>query len=291
LLDSARNMLLKARSGRIRPQLDDKVLLGWNALMNTAYSRLYASLQDRHYLDIAVRNMEFLLKAFDAGEQGLYHTYKNEIARYPAFLDDYAFLIEALIQLQEVSGDLSYIDKAVEFTELLITGFSDEESGLFFFTRKGQEDIIVRKKDIYDGAIPSGNSTMCWNLYYLGMVSGNQRWIDRSLRMISSLAEVVKKYPTSFGVWATNMQAFTFSVPEIALIGEGADNLRKEILGTYIPNRIFQSSPTENSRYPLLAGKPESSDPLIYLCKNYSCQNPVREVKQLIRQLKDVDKL
>jgi hypothetical protein len=111
------------------------------------------------------------------------------------------------------------------------------------------------------------------------------------MRMISSLAEVVKKYPTSFGVWATNMQAFTFSVPEIAVIGSGAEELKKELLSTYIPTRIFQSSPSENSRYPLLAGKPESSNPLIYYCRNYSCQNPVREVKQLIQQLKHVDKL
>jgi uncharacterized protein len=235
--------------------------------------------------------MAFLLKAFDAGKDGLHHTFKNNTARYPAFLDDYAFLIEALIQLQEVTGDQNYIDKAIQFTETVIAGFSDQETGFFFFTPEGQEDIIVRKKEIYDGAIPSGNSTMCWNLYYLGMVAGKQVWIDRSLRMMSSLVEVVKKYPTSFGVWATNMQAFTFSVPEIALIGASADNLRKEILATYIPTRIFQSSQTENSRYPLLAGKPESSDPQIYLCKNYSCQNPVREVKQLIRQLKDVEKL
>jgi len=87
------------------------------------------------------------------------------------------------------------------------------------------------------------------------------------------------------------MQAFTFSVPEIAVIGPGVEKLKIELLSAFIPTRIFQSSIAENNRYPLLAGKPESNDPLIYLCKNYSCQYPVREVKQLIQQLKDVDKL
>jgi uncharacterized protein YyaL (SSP411 family) len=255
--------------------------------MNSAYSRLYASLNEQHYLDIAVRNMEFLLKAFTGGQGEYFHTYKNQIARYPAFLDDYAFLIEALIQLQEVTGNQYYIEKAVDLTEKVIAEFSEEGTGFFFYTREGQPDIILRKKEVFDGAVPSGNSTMCWNLYYLGILTGNQAWTARSLRMMSGLAEVVKKYPTSFGIWATNLQAFTFSVPEIALIGAGADTLRKEILGTFIPTRIFQSSPEENSRYPLLAGKSASSDPLIYLCKNYSCQSPVREVKQLIKQLKE----
>jgi uncharacterized protein len=291
VLDNARSILLNARAGRIRPQLDDKILLGWNALMNSAYTQLYVSLQEQHYLDIAIQNMEFLLKVFQGGQGEYFHTYKNKTARHPAFLDDYAFLIEALIKLQEATGNQYYIEKAVDLTEKVIAEFSEKETGFFFYTREGQGDIILRKKEIYDGAVPSGNSTMCWNLYYLGLLLGNDVWKERSIRMISALAEVVKKYPTSFGIWATNMQAFTFSVPEIALIGAGADDLRKEILAAYIPTRIFQSSPAENSRYPLLAGKPASSDPLIYLCKNYSCQNPVREVKQLIKQLEDIDKL
>ncbi|HSB93460.1 MAG TPA: hypothetical protein VLC28_10095, partial [Flavitalea sp.] len=290
-LAESRQTLLNRRSERVRPQLDDKVILGWNALMNSGYSRLYAALQQQHYLDIAIRNMDFLLGAFDGGQRGYFHTYKNGIARHPAFLDDYAFLIEALIQLQEVTGNQFYIDKAVELTERVIREFSEDGTGFFFYTPEGQQDIIVRKKEIYDGAVPSGNSIMCWNLYYLGTLVEKPEWKEQAIRMMSALAEVVKKYPTSFGVWATNLQAFTFSVPEIALIGAGAGPLRQEILATYIPTRIFQSSPSENSRYPLLAGKPASSDPLIYLCKNYSCQNPVREVKQLIRQLEDIDKL
>jgi len=290
-LNIARGKLLQARAGRIRPQLDDKILLGWNALMNNALSKVYGALGDARFLDLAVQNMRFLLRAFDDGQNGLAHTYKNGSARYPAFLDDYAFLIEALIQLQEVTGDPEYLDRAAELAKTVVDRFSEEGTGFFFFTPEGQQDMIVRKKEIYDGAIPSGNSTMCWNLYYLGLVTGNIEWVNRSARMMSSLAEVVKKYPGSFGVWATNMQAFTFGVSEIAVVGEHFHLVTKEIIRNFIPDRILQAAPSAVSRYPLLANKPESNNPLIYLCKNYTCQNPVREVNQLLMQLKFVRKL
>ena len=290
-LEELRAKLLSEREKRVRPQLDDKILLGWNALMNSAFTKLYAVFGEAHYLEVAEKNLQFLLRAFrNADTGGLFHTYKNGQAKYPAFLDDYAFLIEALILLQEVTGKQEYLEQAREWLLHVLDRFS-EENGFFYFTPEGQEDIVVRKKEIYDGAIPSGNSTMCWNMFYLGVVFDRSDWVARSRQMAGSLEEVIKKYPTSFGVWATNLQAFAFGVPEIALVGPNNLPLRKQILQTLIPTKIFQSSPTENNRYPLLAGKPEMQDPLIYLCKNYTCQNPVREVNQLIMQLENVDKL
>ncbi len=107
---------------------------------------------------------------FTQDELKFFHTYKKEVARYPAFLDDYAYLIQALIHLQEITGNAEYLYKAKSLTEWVIEQFSEEDTGYFFYTNKGQQDVIVRKKEVYDGAVPSGNAIMAFNLQYLGVV-------------------------------------------------------------------------------------------------------------------------
>jgi uncharacterized protein YyaL (SSP411 family) len=166
--------------------------------------------------------------------------------------------------------------------------FDEPEADVFYFTRFDQEDVVVRKKEIYDGAVPSGNSTMAWNLYYLGVVFDRAQWKERALRVFSSLEEVVRKYPTSFGQWATFIQGITFDIPEIALIGEQITEKHKDLLNRFIPLRIYQSSYHENPDFPLLAGKPVSGSSQIYLCKNYTCQSPVNEVDELMALLEPV---
>ena len=137
--------LLAERSKRIRPALDDKILLGWNALMNTAYSKAYQAFGDENYKEQAIANMDFLLNRFKKNERELFHTYKNGVAKYPAFLDDYAFLIQSLIHLQEITGNGHYLVTARKLAELVIEKFGEEESGFFFYTALDQKDILVRK--------------------------------------------------------------------------------------------------------------------------------------------------
>jgi uncharacterized protein YyaL (SSP411 family) len=281
--------LLKHRNGRIRPSLDDKILLGWNALMNTAYSKAYAAFNHEEYKSRAIENMDFLWKRFakESG-QGFYHTYKNGEAKYPAFLDDYAFLIQALIHLQEITGDTQYLEKARSLCEYVIGNFGEEDTGLFFFTNKDQNDVLVRKKELYDGAIPSGNSIMAWNLYYLGVVFDLPIWKERAVKACSSLYDVVIKYPTSFAIWATNILGLAYGIPEVALTGQHIEKLRNDFLRTFIPFRIFQSSTLETKYFPLLAGKKISDQSLLFLCKDYTCQQPVNEMNALNRLLEHV---
>lgn len=283
LINKSSDALLQARNKRIRPSLDDKILLGWNALMSIAYCKAYQALGQEKYRELAINNMEFLWKRFKKeGRLSFNHTYKNGAAKYPAFLDDYAFLIQALLELQEITGNVSYLEKADSLTELVIENFSEKETGFFYFTRFDQQDVVVRKKELYDGAIPSGNSTMAWNLYYLGVVLDKGVWRERAIRMCSSLDQLITKYPTSFGVWATFFQSLTFGIPEIALIGQNIESKHQEILRTFIPPRIFQSSIKETNDYPLLAGKPVSTEGKFFHCREYTCQQPVNEVDELI---------
>ncbi|HUR09742.1 MAG TPA: hypothetical protein VM012_00130, partial [Flavitalea sp.] len=279
------NILLEEREKRIRPLLDDKILLGWNALMITAYSKAYAATDEPAYRQAAVRNFSFLWENFRSKDGTWRHTFKNGEARYPAFLDDLAYLVQACIHLQEITGEGSYLIKGKELTERIINEFGSESNSFFYYTPEGQKDVIVRKQEIYDGATPSGNSVMAWNLYYLGIVFDRQNWLEQALKMCNSLEPVILKYPSSFGIWATLMQSLAYGIPEIALIGENFGNLYRDILRTFIPFKIFQSAPRPSKDFPLLDNKPYTSEPKLYLCKNYSCQSPVTEIDTLIRML------
>src|SRR5262249_54083956 len=139
MLDTGLESLLFHRSKRVRPLLDDKMLLGWNALMNTACSKAFMATGEEWFRRLAVSNMQFILQRFSNGET-FFHTYKNSVAKYPAFLDDYACLIQALTHLQEITGDGAYLLKANDLARYVIDYFADEETGMFFFTHKDQPD-------------------------------------------------------------------------------------------------------------------------------------------------------
>jgi uncharacterized protein len=288
LLQRCREKLLQHRGGRVRPLLDDKVLLGWNALMNSAYSKAYSVFGNLQYERVARENMDFIWKRFTNDGLNFFHTYKKEVARYPAFLDDYAYLIQALIHLQEISGIADYLYKAKSLTEWVIGQFSEEETGYFFYTHKGQQDVIVRKKEVYDGAVPSGNAIMAFNLQYIGVVFDITGWRERAIKMCAGLQQAVHRYPGSFGVWATIILSIVGGIAEIAIIGKDAEIVRRELLGHFIPFRVMQSAQQADNDLPLLAGKPTSPDTQIYLCKNYQCSTPVNKVSELIRLLKNV---
>ncbi len=286
VISRGKQVLFEERSKRIRPLLDDKILLGWNALMNQACSKAFMATGDDRFLRLAERNMEFILKAFK-GEDGItwFHTYKEGKAKYPAFLDDLSYLVSALISLQEITGKEEYLQKANGITELIIQFFGEEESGYFFYTNEQQSDVIVRKKEVYDGAIPSGNAIMAHNLLYLSIVFDKPEWRERSLEMVRGLEHVIVSYPTSFGVWASLLQSIIKQVPEIVLTGKKIRDLRNQILFIFIPHRVFQSAEEPNDFFPLLRGKTVALQPLIFLCKNYNCLHPSSDFSSFVRLL------
>lgn len=146
LLEKGRLQLLVARAHRIRPALDDKIILGWNALMNTAYSKAFEATGNEAYLQRATDNMRFLLNAFENTDGSFAHVWKAGVAKYPAFLDDYAYLIEALLQLARVTADYSYLEKARALCQGIQEHFAESETGYFFYTPQNQGDVILRKK-------------------------------------------------------------------------------------------------------------------------------------------------
>jgi uncharacterized protein len=283
IISEGKKILLEERGKRVRPSLDDKIILGWNALMNTACSKAYAATGNEKFRQLAISNMQFLLTAFAvANESGFYHTYKNNVAKYPAFLDDYAYLIEALIHLHEITTDTNWLVKAKQITGYVIKNFKEEDTGFFFYTSFSQKDVIIRKKEVYDGAVPSGNSIMAYNLWRLAILFDIPEWKQQSLDMVASLGNAIVKYPTSFANWACLLQEVINGTNEIVVTGNNYRQLYDEILAIYIPHRVMMGAEKPAKGFPLFAEKEIAGKTAIYLCRNYTCLQPVFSTTGLI---------
>jgi uncharacterized protein len=279
LLQKGREMLFAVRSKRIYPGLDDKILLGWNALLISAYSHAFTALGHKKFRSDAVRSLTFLMEAFftDGKPSTALHTWKNGDARIPAFLEDYAYLIAALLDVYQITFDPRWLQTAHDLTGEVVTSFYDPQDGLFFFTNAAQTDIIVRKKDLYDNATPSANSTMARNLQRLSIYYDRPDWTAMSDRMLEVMQQSVIKFPNAFGRWAEALMNKAFPVREIVVSGDAAIDTAVGLQQHYLPNAVTAAS-AEMSELPLLAGKADAGDTRIYICRNFACQRPVATI-------------
>ncbi len=284
LLDRGRQKLMSVRSKRVRPGLDDKILLGWNALMNSCLSQAFSATSKPEYLSLARQNMTFILNNMRS-ENGLFHTWKNGQPKYQAYLDDHAFLIEALLELSFVTGETNWLEEAEKWIQYVIDHFSDPATGFFYYTDHTQTDVIIRKKEIYDGATPSGNALMAVNLLRAGIIFDKADWRERSWKMVNSLSQVITRYPGSFGIWANLLQEFIMGTLEIVIIGPDERKLREEVLQAFLPGRVVMSSAISNDKFSLLVGKSGSGRTAIFLCKNFACDAPVFSAGDLLEKL------
>ncbi len=286
-LEAVHAALLAARDQRVRPGLDDKILLGWNALMVTAYARAAKALQNQDYADTAAGQLAFLLETFSPRQPGqLLHTYKAGQAQYPAFLDDYAFLIEALLEVYELRGQMHWLERARSLTEETLDRFLDAESGLFFYTSKAQTDLPTRKRELYDSAVPSGNSTMVHLLYKLSILLDQPDWAQRADRMLERLGQSLEKYPSSFSNWALAGMLRAYGWQEVALLGPEAVARAMPLQRHYLPDLVLMASAEATDDYPLLRGKGVAGDTKYFVCKDYACQLPVSEEAEALEQLR-----
>jgi Highly conserved protein containing a thioredoxin domain len=171
------------------------------------------------------------------------------------------------------------LKEAAQCTEYVLEHFFDPGSGTFFFTDKSQSDILFRKKDLYDNATPSGNSVMAHNLQRLALLLGRTEWRELAQKMLDAMRATVERYPLSFGRWAAAMLNEARPMHEIAVVGGNAVEKAREIQRKYIPNKVVAASQAPDNQVPLLADKPGGSDALIYVCRDFACQKPVRTVE------------
>ena len=283
--------LASVRSQRLKPSLDDKVILSWNALALKALSKAALVLNDTALQQLAQNNFDFIDQHFRkaAGSVELMHTYKNGIAKHPAFLDDYAYLIAACIQLYELSFDLNYLEQAKTYADYVIENFSDSENCFFYFTSRYQADILVRKLEQYDGAMPSSNSIMAVNLAKLAILFELPEWTTRARTMLAAISASVEKYPSSFGIWATLLLQQAQGMVEIAVLGAEAIATAQKIGALYLPNKVIMASAKENNKYLALKNKnaPKGATQ-IYFCQNYTCLKPFESINDLTLHLRSL---
>lgn len=287
-MNGCKKILMERRSTRQRPLLDDKILLGWNALQNRAFSAAFAATGKEEYRQRAIQNMEQLFSLFRQPDGSWHHTGKHGKSRIPAFLDDYALLIQALIHLQEITGKSDYLLQARSLTEWVVQFFSEEETGFFFYTPSHQKDVVVRKKEVYDGAVPSGNAIMTQNLQYLSIVFDLPGWREQSHSLLTSMGSSLIRYPGSFGVWVMALQHEIMGWQEWVISGQKAGRYLPELARKFVPNKICQVMETNLLKFPLLDGKKLPDDPaevLFFQCKDYQCSEPVTSCEEFLAKV------
>lgn len=284
IIFKSKKLLLESRNKRIRPALDDKILTSWNGLMIKAFVDAYRVLNKSLYLEIAIKNVEFVLENLKTSENRLYRNFKNGKATINAFLDDYAFLIEALIQLYRTTFHRKWLDEAMTLTNYCLEHFYDSESNMFFYTSDIDPALIARKMELSDNVISSSNSTMAKNMYLLGHYFYEDQLIEKARTMLSNVKENIADIGVYGANWDILMTWFVNEPFEISIVGENYDELRAEIESYFMPD-IILSGGNKNDDLPVLEGKLIEDETLIYICRNKTCYRPVDTVNEALEFL------
>lgn len=275
--------LLEHRKKRIRPGLDDKQLLSWNALMIAGYADAYMAFGEERFLSTAEKAAGIILEKMKRDDANLFHSYKNDKATINAFLDDYAFLIIALVSLYEITGTERYVNEAKNFSEYVLKNFLDEKTGLFFYTEPGDQ-LVIRKKEIDDNVIPSSNSAMAHALFGLGKLYSNIKYIEHAKQMLMNVKDEMIRYAGGYSNWGLLLLSFVYPFYEVAVIGKEALAMAAELNSNYLPNKIVAAT-QENSSMPLLDGRFKENETSLYVCTDFTCKLPVNtaeEAKKII---------
>ncbi len=281
-IDEWKKILLPAREQRIRPGLDDKILTSWNALAISGLVNAYRAFGDAGYLKLAEENLRFLKEKQLDPDGSLRHSYKNGISKIDGFLEDYALLIQALMDLFETTGKLNYLEDAQQLTDKTFRDFFDPEKDFFYFSPITQTDLIDRSIEVHDNVIPASNSVMANNLFRLGHLAGQTNYLKIAETMLSKLVEDFQNYPSGYSNWLQLGLNFTGNQFEVAVTGEKAISKLHEIQKHYLPNALFCAG-TGASDLPLLKDRLAVGKTLIYICQNQTCQLPVEAVSDALK--------
>ncbi len=280
-----KELLLKERSKRIRPGLDDKILASWNGLMLKGLADAYRLFDEPKFLKLALDNASFIKTKMKSGEK-LFHNYKNEKATLDGYLEDYTFVADGYISLYEATFDEQWINEAIALTNYTIEHFYDEKEGMFFFTSDNSEKLIARKKEVFDNVTPASNSAMARNLYKLGLFLYKDDWTDLAKSMLSRIKKIMQTDPSYLSNWACLYADLTVPTAEIAIVGEASLERRKEFDKNYLPNKIL-SGKLSSATLPILEGREsEEGKTMIYVCFDKTCKMPVESIGEAIKMLK-----
>jgi uncharacterized protein YyaL (SSP411 family) len=285
-LADARRALYDARAKRVWPGLDDKHLTSWNALMVAALAEAGAALERDDYLDAARSCADFLLEHPRDSNGNLLRTYKDGRGRLNAYLEDHAFLLEALLTLYEATFEQRWFEAAQNLAEAMVSRFGDPERGGFFSTSADHESLIARRKDIGDHPIPSGNSSAAMGLLRLAALTGDRAYEREAEGVFRLFAKPATQHPEAF---AHLLRAIDFHLApgkEVALTGDDLTELAKVVRSKFRPHLVLAGGPENASVPPLLQGRTTiDGRPAAYVCEHFTCQAPVTDPQALEEKL------
>jgi uncharacterized protein len=279
-LPEIRRRLYEARSERVWPGLDDKRLTAWNALAISALAEAGAVLERADYLEAAARGAEFVLTELRDEGGRLLRSYKDGQAKLNAYLEDHAFLTEALLTLYEASFEPRWFTAARETADAMIERFADDELGGFFETSSDHERLVTRRKDLEDHPIPSGNSSAAYGLLRLAALTGEHEYERRALGVLRLLQQIAPPHPQAFGHFLQALDFHLAGVREVALVGDDTRPLERVVRGRFRPHLVLAGG--EHDGVPLLAGRePVDGRAAAYVCERFACRRPVTEPAEL----------
>ena len=295
-IESCREKLFAERENRIHPLKDDKILTDWNGLMIAALSLGARVLENPYYKDAAENSAKFVLRSMRDEKGRLMKRSRLGEAGLSSHLDDYAFMVWGLINLYETTFNPDYLGSAINLTEIMIEDFSDENGG-FFIGSKDAEKLMVRAKDSYDGAIPSGNSVAAMNLFRLGKITGNTYWINFADKTLKAFTDQAKRSPTGF---SHMLSAFMFddkNPKELIMVGQLDHPKTREILAKlqkeYLPETVMVFKDISSSKKieaiaPWIKNNVMIGDEITYyVCENFSCKQPTTNLDIALKYLNE----
>jgi uncharacterized protein len=285
-LQAIREHLYEVRRHRVWPGIDDKRLTAWNALMISALADAGAVLERDDYLDAASACASFVLSELRGPDGRLLRSWKDGEAKLNGYLEDHAFLVEALISLYEATFDERWFAAAREIADFTIEHFADEENGGFFETAGYHERLVARRKDLEDNPIPAGNSSAAYGLLRLALLTGEYDYERRAVGVFRLLQRVAFQHPQAFAHLLQAMDFHVAAVKEVALVGADLRPLERAVRGRFRPHLVLAGAPDAEagaaSAVPLLEGRaPVNGSAAAYVCERFACKRPVTEPDEL----------
>ena len=294
-LAEARRALYRARASRPAPLRDEKVIAAWNGLMISAFARGGLVLGEPKHLEVASRAAAFVLSQMRGATGGLVRTSKDGINGPPAFLDDYAFMIAACLDLYEATGAARWLSEALALQRYQDTHFRDEQAGGYFLTPDDHEPLLVREKPSYDGAIPSGNAVSAMSLLRLAELTGDPKWQQRAEESFAAFGPSIQRAPLAAPQLLVALDYYLDVPFEVVLVApenrDAAKELARVFRATFLPNRVFlmlsdEQAAAQEDRVPWLTAKRSlQGKPTAYVCERGRCELPTSDPQTFRRQL------
>ncbi len=283
-IKSNNKLLLKVREQRIHPGLDDKILTSWNALMIAGLADAYEALGDESYKKEALKTGNFIWITMWNGKQ-LFRNHKNGKSSINGFSEDYAATIQAFIKLYQITFDEEWLNRAQTLMEVSFKNFFNHENGLFNFKSSEDVNLYVQKSTIDDNVIPSANSMMALNLYYLGHYLYNEDYLKQAKKMLNSAIPYMEQQASFYYNWFELYRRMLKEPYEVAIVGKNAEERRKDLASNYLPNALLLGGQSEGS-LELLQMKLQQGKTMIYVCQNKTCKLPVENIEDALSQIK-----